>query len=209
MGTMTSKGPAPVTRSEGDNVTPQPSSRRSLLGAGVLGAALAVVASRTASASVPPKRPTEADSELLDVAMSLELTARDLYDAAIEAGADAELLTPFSRHHASYAQAIAGLTGVSANRRIDAVFDEAEGGFATSDSATVLASAYDLESTAVATHTELLGRLEGIDAAKLIASIVAVEARHCTVLADAAGNGDDLDALLTNSASPVSREDQS
>ncbi|HEY3486112.1 MAG TPA: hypothetical protein VGK49_12060, partial [Ilumatobacteraceae bacterium] len=77
-------------------MTPQISSRRSLLGAGVLGAALAVVASRTVSASVPPstttttpppQQPTEADTTLLTAAMALELTARDLYDTAIAAGA--------------------------------------------------------------------------------------------------------------------------
>ena len=61
-------------------------------------------------------------------------------------------------------------------------------------------AAYDLESTLVATHTELLGELEGVDGAKTIASILMMEARHCTVLADLAGRGDDLDALFENTA---------
>ena len=191
-------------------MTPQISSRRSLLGAGVLGAALAVVASRTVSASVPPpQRPTADDTALLAAAMSLELTARDLYDAAIAAGADPSVLQVMAQHHAAYAQAIGGLIGMSAARRIDSVYDENTAAFASSDTASVLAAAYDLESTAVATHTELLGVIEGLDAAKLIASIIAVESQHCVVIADAAGNGDDVDALLTNSASPISLEELS
>jgi len=190
-------------------VTPQISSRRSLLGAGVLGAALAVVASRAVSASVPPQRPTADDTTLLVAAMSLELTARDLYDAAIAAGADPTVLQVMSQHHAAYAQGIGGLIGMSAAHRIDSVYDDNEAAFASSDTAAVLATAYDLESTAVATHTELLGAIESLDAAKLIASIIAVESQHCTVIADASGNGDDLDALLTNSATPISLEELS
>ncbi len=45
----------------------------------------------------------------------------------------------------------------------------------------------DLESSAVATHIELLRQLEGIDGAKTVASILVVEARSSTVLADLAG----------------------
>ena len=65
--------------------------------------------------------------------------------------------------------------------------------------------AYDLESTAVATHTELLGQLEGIDGAETVASILIVEARMRTVLADLAGHGDDLDALFVDDAEPLRR----
>ena len=199
-------------------MTPQISSRRSLLGAGVLGAALAVVASRTVSASVPPstttttpppQQPTEADTTLLTAAMALELTARDLYDTAIAAGAEPSVLLVMSEHHAAYAQAIAGMIGRSASTRVDSVYDDNEAAFASSDTAAVLAAGYDLESAAVATHTELLGVIEAVDAAKLIASIIAVESQHCVVLADAAGNGDDLDALLTNTATAIPLEELS
>ena len=37
----------------------------------------------------------------------------------------------------------------------------------------------------------------------MIASILIVEARSSTVLADLAGNGDDLDALFVNDAEPL------
>ena len=61
----------------------------------------------------------------------------------------------------------------------------------------MLQAAYDLESTAVATHTEILGELQGTDGAGLIASILIVEAAHGTVLADMMGSTD-LDVLLVN-----------
>ena len=56
---------------------------------------------------------------------------------------------------------------------------------------------------AVATHTELIGQLEGIDGAKTIAAVLIMEARMCTVLADLAGEGDDLTALFDNNASAL------
>ena len=57
----------------------------------------------------------------------------------------------------------------------------------------------------VATHTELLRSIQNLDGARLIASILIVEARHCAVLADLAGGGDDLDALFENEAEPLVR----
>ena len=53
-----------------------------------------------------------------------------------------------------------------------------------------------LESSAVATHAEVLDGLEGIDGAKLVASIFINEARFSTVLADLAGKTDISDLLV-------------
>ena len=50
---------------------------------------------------------------------------------------------------------------------------------------------------AVATHTDILGKLQGTDGAALIASILIVEARHGTVIASLNGSTD-LDDLLVN-----------
>ena len=61
----------------------------------------------------------------------------------------------------------------------------------------MLDAASALESTAVATHTDILGKLHGTDGAALIASILIVEARHGTVLASLNGSTD-LDDLLVN-----------
>jgi rubrerythrin len=203
---MISKGLSPVTNSDvGDHVPATVSSRRALLGAGVAGVALAAFTARAASAGSP----TPADTELLDFAMQLELTARDLYRAAVDAGADPGIASVMAEQHESYAQSLAGFGGLSAGTRNDEVFDEYESAFATSDDQAVLEAAYELESIAVATHTELLGLLEGARAARLVASILVVEARHCAVLADATGRGDDLDALLANTADPILPEDNS
>jgi hypothetical protein len=110
--------------------------------------------------------------------------------------------------HESYAQAMAGVSGASANRRYEPVFVQFRSGFSSANTAAVARVAYDLESAAVATHTELLGLLSEASSARLVASIISVEARHCAVLADLAGLGDNLDALLVNSADPITFEDQ-
>ena len=87
------------------------------------------------------------------------------------------------------------------------MYDAVEATFATSDTTALATAGYDLESTAVATHTELLGHLTNVDGAKLVASMLAMEARHCVVLADMSGRGDDLDVLLVNTAEPILPEE--
>jgi rubrerythrin len=209
VGLMTSKGPSPVTTSDvRDDAPAARSTRRSLLGASAAGVALAALAARSVGAS-SGNGPTAVDRELLGFAMGLELAARDLYEAAVEAGADSPLVAAMASQHAAYAQSLGGLAGQSASSRNREAFDALESSFAVSDNQAVLEAAYELESIATATHTELLALIETANAARLVASILAVEARHCTVLADASGRGDDLDALLVNSADPILPEDNS
>jgi hypothetical protein len=69
----------------------------------------------------------------------------------------------------------------------------------------MLTAAAELENIAVATHTEVVGALQGTDGAALIASILVVEARHVVVLLDMAEQTD-LDALLVNDAAALSAE---
>jgi hypothetical protein len=187
--------------------------RRRLLAAGFSGTALGLLGSRAVSASpdtttptsdegsvpaattttLPPARPTEADIPLLQFAESFELTARDLYQAAIDAGALEETLPAMRDNHQAYASVLKGMLGTQgAETRDEAVYARYEGDFATSDV------------TAVATHTELLRELEGVDGAHLIASILVVEARQAAVLADLGGRGDDFDAMFENDAEPLS-----
>lgn len=210
-GLMTSKGSSPVTSDErgddvGDDVTVSATSRRALLGAGLIGAVLAITGGQRVSASGTP---TGTERDLLEFAMRLELTARDLYDAAVDAGGLADVAGAMREQHESYAQSISAFTGISANGRVDSVYDALRADFASSDDTAVALAAYDLESVAVATHTELVRMFERSDSAALAASILVVEARHCAVLADAAGLGDDLDALLVNDADPLLPEDLS
>jgi hypothetical protein len=134
------------------------------------------------------------------------LTARDLYELAVTAGADPTIAGAMRDQHQAFAQALAGQTGISANTRNDEVFDAARAGFDTSDTVEMATAAHELESIASATHTELLGQLTDEAAARLVASIAIIEARHATVMASASGRESDLDALLSNSAEPLALE---
>jgi hypothetical protein len=152
----------------------------------------------------PPLRPTASDIVLLQFAMSVEMTAADLYQAAIGAGVDDPLVTVLRNSHRSYADVLRAILGTSAiDRRDEALYDENVASFEDPDMASLAATAYDFESSLVATHTEQLRSLQSIDGARRVAAMLIVEARHCTVLADAAGLGDDLDALFVNDAEPL------
>jgi hypothetical protein len=172
--------------------------RRAMLIAGLAGAVVAIAgASRVTAAE---NDFTDAELDILRFAQRLELTARDLYDAAMSAGATGAIWEAMSEQHEAYAQSIAGLTGLSADSRNDEVFDALVGAFSSSGAAE---AAYDLESAAAATHIEVLGLLSHRPASELIASIISAESRHCVVLADLTGRGTDLTALLVNNAQPI------
>lgn len=180
-----------------DHAAHDRSSRRALLGAGVIGAALALAGSRSASAGTTLGL-SDADKELASFAISLELTARDLYDAAIEAGSSDDIWMVMREQHEAYATRLAGLAGLSANIRAEDVFTSLEGDFATADP---VEAAQELENVAAATHISLLGEIDDVQYAEITAAIAAMESRHSTVLGLMAGaTGDDL---FTNPATPL------
>ena len=183
-----------------DESAPRPdaSGRRALLTAGLSGAVLALASAGRANAA--ENEFTGAELDILRFAQQLEMSARDLYDAAIAAGATGAVWEAMSEQHEAYAQSIAGLTGMSADSRSDEVYDALAPAFGSSAAAE---AAYDLESAAAATHIEVLGLLSHRPAAELIASIISAESRHCVVLADLTGRGTDLTALLVNNAQPI------
>lgn len=194
---MTSKGPSHV---DPESAAPT-SSRRQLIGAlgaaGLAGAA-AVAVARPASAA-PPSSPTADDRAVLQQAMELELTAAALYQTSIDAGLDAEtaeLATIFRANHTAYADKIAGAAGLSANSRNEDLLDLFGADFDTSDTAAFASAANVMENTLAETHTNLLNGYVSVDARTLTSSIVVVEARMATVLADVAGAADDLDDLF-------------
>jgi hypothetical protein len=200
-----------------------------VLAAGLTGTALGLLGGRVASASpdttepsaggstppttaaapattttLPPKRPTTPDLVLLNFAESVELTARDLYQASIDAGAKDDMITLLVNNHRGYADVIRGILGTrSIGIRNNDLYNELSGKFAVSDLRALAPVAYDLESTLAATHTDLLAGLEGTDGARIIASILIVEARQAAVLADAAGHSGDLDALFSDAATSL------
>ena len=188
--------------------------RRALLGAGVGGAALSLLPflsggadasattgdSTTTSSTTPPQRPTDSDVTLLAFAQQIELTAQALYDEAIALGgwSDEQLvvLVAIREAHQAYAQSLSGLLGRQAPGQMSLpLFESLRGGFNVSADA-VLAAAYNLESSTVATHLDVLAKLQGTDAAALLASIFSNEARYGTVLADLAGQTDEATLLV-------------
>jgi hypothetical protein len=183
-------------------------SRRRVLTAGLAGTTLALAGWRSAAATTPPTppaRPTDADVDLLASLQGMELAARDLYQAALDAGAndDGGVLATLRSNHEAYGNGISARIGGAAPQAADAeLFEQFVGEFETSDVTAVAEAAYEFESAAVATYLEALRELEGVEAAALVSSILIVESRACTVLADMSGLGGDLDALLDNDASP-------
>lgn len=189
-------------------------SRRALLGAGIGGGVslLALTGRGFASSgdstttaptappapttTSPPRRPTDNDVNLLGAAQQIELTARGLYDEALarswdEAGDNSQaivtVITTIREAHEAAAQALAGLLGVEApGEMASQLFTSLRDGF-RGEVAERLEAMYRLESSIVATHTETLGGLVGLDGAELIAAVQSAEARHGVVLADLNG----------------------
>lgn len=192
--------------------------RRRLLGIGLGGAALSLLpflmgrasattttgstsdTTPTTTTTAPAKRPSTDDVTLLGFAQSVELAVRDLYDVALgTSGFDADqraVIATIRESHDAYAASLSAILGRLAPQTPNPVVDSLSSSFA-GETSTVLAAAYTLESTAVATHTDILGKLQGTDGATLIASILIVEARHGTVLAYLNGKTE-LDDLLVN-----------
>jgi superoxide dismutase len=128
--------------------------------------------------------PTSADKQLLDFALSAELSVHDLYITAINSGMlsadERSMMEMFSEHHKSYAQSLNGLLGKAAtNTRNEALYSTYAGQLTSAQAMNrVLQS---VENTMVATHTDILSSLQGMDGATLVASIITVEARHAAV----------------------------
>ncbi|MFW2334547.1 hypothetical protein [Ilumatobacter sp.] len=184
-----------------DHAAPERTTRRALLGAGVVGAALALAGARPAAAGTTTGL-SESDTALTAFAISLELTARDLYDAAIEAGAGVGIWSTMRSQHGSYAERLSGIAGIPANLRDETTYELLVERFATSDPSDV---AFELENIAAATHTELVGAVEDVNLAAAMASFVSMESRHATVMAAMAGQ-DDFDVLFSNTATALSPE---
>jgi Ferritin-like domain len=197
--------------------------RRGLLAAGIGGAAVSLLpffsgrASATTppatdestTTTVPPRRPTDDDVTLLAAALQIELTVEGLYRQAISevAGwteAQAAVMTTLRQaHHREFDLQRSGLLGKSApSTRSEELFDEWKSDFSGSTDE-VLAKAAELESTLVATHLDVLAKLQGTNGAALVASIQVAEARHVTALRDLAGVTDEAELLVDEEAASL------
>jgi hypothetical protein len=160
-----------------------------------------------------PLRPTAEDVVLLAFAQQVELTIRDLYDEAIVGDVFADTgvrqtVTAIREAHDAYNQSLSSLLGRQApNQRDQKLFDSLKKSFAA-DAASVTVAAANLENIGVATHTSLLGQLVGLDGARLIASILIVQARHAVVLNALAGVTDISDQLASDAEALVPNTNQ-
>jgi hypothetical protein len=196
--------------------------RRAIIGAGLGGAALSLLpflggraaatdttspgttaTGGTAAATTttaPPLRPTADDTSLLGFAQQLEIAAMRLYDQALAqvkwTPDQQSVVATIRQQHAAYSASLSGLLGRNApNSKSDQIFSKFSSGF-TGDAKTVLLSAWQLESSAVATHLDILAKLQGVNGAALLASIQITEARNGTVLADMASISDEAKLLV-------------
>lgn len=135
-------------------------------------------------------------------AIGVELSARDLYRAAIAAGASGTAWAILADQHGSYAQRLAGVSGISADTRDGPTYDSQVAAFQGDRPAN---AAFDFENTLVATNAALLGQIVDPNLADALASIVSMESRHAAYLAERSGRGDNFDALFTNTATPLIR----
>jgi Ferritin-like domain len=172
--------------------------RRRVLQAIGLGGTLAAIpaAPRLAHAQTEPtttvaspKYPTDSDIELLAVAQQAELATVELYNAILSDFDDAKwvpVLEVFREHHEAYSDALAGLLGRNAtNVPSQPLLNK----FAEAAGEPPLATLASVEHALASTHTSIVGLLEGVDGAALIASIVSGEARHAAALGLGAGAG--------------------
>jgi len=187
--------------------------RRGILAAGIGGAAISLLPFLTGRASAAtessaPKRPTSDDVSLLAVAQQLELTATALYGQAIAdvkgwTDEQAAVMMAMREAHLAFANSLSAILGKAApGTPLEELLTSLGSSFA-GDANDVIKAAADLESAAVATHTDVLGKLVGLDGAALVASIQVAEARHTTVLRSLAGSSDLAELLVDTEAASL------
>ena len=157
----------------------------------------------TTSTTAPPKRPTDADVELLVAIQSVEISAYQLYEPALELDLDTDqrtVIEVIAQSHLAYAQALSGFLGREASNDADEDLVAERSSSFQGDVDSMLQAAYDLESALVATHVGTIAQLIGTDAVNLLASIATVEGRNGTVLAALMGSTDFGELLVDNEA---------
>lgn len=189
-------------------------SRRALLSA-IVGAAVAapLVASRasaedgsTATTVAPAKQPAAADKPLLDSLRAVELALVALYaDATAITGLSDEekaIVKLLHDHHQAYVDALSGLLGPASKNPRDAVtYARYAAAMKVASFSALAPTIVEMENGAAKRHTAALARIEGLDGANLVASIIAIEARHGAAVASITGQS--LDSVINNTAAPI------
>jgi len=156
------------------------------------------------------RRPTQADVAPLGFMQQVETAIVALYDSALaREGLDEtsrSVLSAIRESHQGYGQAVGAMLGQAAPEKSETTsFTEFELGLgdgSIAEIAEIAEAAYRVEAIALATHLDLIGKLEATDGGRLLASIAVMEARHCTVLSHLAGRTG-LDSLELPDVEPL------
>jgi hypothetical protein len=130
---------------------------------------------------------------MLGFMQQISATIVGLYDQALNGDALDEssraLFTTIRESHQSYGQAVGAMLGQDAPERSEMpeIPALAELDFGAGSVTELADAASTAEAIAMATHVDMVGRLEATDGARLLASMAVIEARHRAVLADLAG----------------------
>ena len=169
-------------------------SRRQLLSSLLAGGAVAVAAPMLAgrasaaegatTTTAPPRRDPQ-DTAIINAALIRESQVVATYKAAVAAVTDKDDiagLTLIHEHHVAYVQALTGFLGTEAEKPSKSPLATPSGSF--NAIASQLAA---IENATVDIHVNSMARIVGLDAAKLISSIITMEARHAAALAVVSG----------------------
>ena len=112
---------------------------------------------------------SEDDLANAQFAIGVELAARDLYQAAIDAGATGTAWAILADQHGQYAQRVAGADRHPGQHADTTVYDARVANFQGDRPAN---AAYELENTLIATNATLLGQIVDANVADALASVV-------------------------------------
>lgn len=160
-------------------------------------------------ATPPPNTIQPEDRPLLAAAKTLELTVAQVFETVnahiTDIGLDDAGVAFFSTlaiNHRAYAEALSAAHGPGAPKTANPALIEKFGGdvFKTGTPAEVLAACTEVEHHAADTHLALTGLLISTDAAALVSSIIAIEARQAIVLELLQGKSYASDAIAVEDA---------
>lgn len=190
----TDKGSPRVDTQAPDTAAAEPRSRRamlaSLLAAGAT-ASVPFLAGRASAAedsatttTAPPDR-SASDVSVINTLIEREASMVATYKAAVGSvsGDDLAALLTIHAHHIAYVESLSAYLGTDAAAPSGAPLAlTTSGGFSA-----VAAQLAAHEGATAAAHIAALGRIQGIDAAALVASIITVVARHRAALLVSSG----------------------
>ena len=190
----TDKGSPRVDTQAPDTAAAEPRSRRamlaSLLAAGAT-ASVPFLAGRASAAedsatttTAPPDR-SASDVSVINTLIEREASMVATYKAAVGSvsGDDLAALLTIHAHHIAYVESLSAYLGTDAAAPSGAPLPlTTSGGFSA-----VAAQLAAHEGATAAAHIAALGRIQGIDAAALVASIITIVARHRAALLVSSG----------------------